>query len=892
MILTDIQIEAVRRFASPVRVEGLGAGLNILAAHNEAGKSTVLMALRAALTLRHSSKAQPVKDLFPYGGGSPHVGVAFQWKGQSCWLEKKFGNGKLARLDLGAERFDGDEAEERLQALFELEKTSKSEAAGLWNALLVAQGESFTQPPLLGGGRTSLQNCLQQSMEGVTGTAEAGAVLALVNRQLAQYQTATGKVTGRLRQVQEESEKARQQVAFLIDRRHALEEDIKALEQTRRMLRESESPERRRQAEEELAGLRQTRDQLRGLAAEEQVAQACLREADVKLQAIQAEQERRQAHKGEIARLEQHLAHAQAEQVDLAHRAQVADQNLVEAQSRLVAATQQHRQARAVLTRAMQRVERARNQQALEQERAVFERAQVAYARLEKAQADLAIMPVDAAFMRRLAKAVQGVQQAEVRIQAQATRFVADVQPEAQAHVRLNGKPCPVGPQLLTSVTELVVEGVGHFTITPATQQSATLQTDLAAAQAALDKILQEVGCQSVEQAEHQHEARKQAEREVAQAGAVCMALLSIPDASGAAATLAALRLALNEREALFARQQGEQEQAPEEEGAGLDVQQATHMEQSAGQQADLARQQEQDALAQRHAAHTRLEQSLAQAGQQQQALQRYQRELMAWHTEGSDLTLLNHAVQIEQDRQQAQAELARIAQTRQQEAPLAVVEQGIMRREQDMDKAREQAKTLSMDKRERETRIRQAEGEGLDEQLAGAQRHAAQLQSEEAACERERAALALLQSTLIRAETTQTQRYLAPLVQAMQPAFSALFHGVTLEMDTQFALTGLTRQRAEAVQDLSDGTREQIAVLVRLGFAELLHKRGAPAILVLDDALSFSDSQRLETLFDVLSAAATRLQIILLTCHAEQFAPLRGRMLSLRPMEHFMAPR
>lgn len=117
----------------------------------------MLKALRTALTLRHTSKAQPFKDLLPYGGGSPHIGVAFTWKGQSCWLEKKFGSSSLARLDLGAERFDGEEAEERLQALFELEKVSKSEAAGLWNALLVEQGESFAQPALQGAGRASFR---------------------------------------------------------------------------------------------------------------------------------------------------------------------------------------------------------------------------------------------------------------------------------------------------------------------------------------------------------------------------------------------------------------------------------------------------------------------------------------------------------------------------------------------------------------------------------------------------------------------------------------------------------------------------------------------------------------------------------------------------------------
>ncbi|WP_338332446.1 GTP-binding protein [Acetobacter sp. LMG 32666] len=892
MILTDLQIEAVRRFASPIRVEGLGAGLNVLAAPNEAGKSTVLKALRAALTLRHGSKAKPFQDLLPYGGGSPHVGVGFTWRGQPCWLEKKFGSGSLARLDLGAERFDGDAAEERLQDLFELEKINKYEAAGLWNALLVEQGESFAQPPLQGAGRASLQACLQQSIQGVTGTAEASAMLALVNKRLAQYQTATGKVSQRMRQVQEASEQAHALVATLVARREALHEDINGLEQTRRMLAESENPEQRRQAEEKLIALRQKRDLLLGLATQEQAAQAQLNATEQNLQYFQAEQERRQTRRADIARLEQALAEARVGQSELERLAQDVDQKLVQAQAGLGAASTRHQQARTTLSRVMQKAEQAQTQQALAQERAAFERANAACARLEKAQAALRVLPVDAAFMRRLAKAVQGVHQAQARMQAQATRFVATLQPDAAGTVWLNGQPCPLGPQSLTDVSELVVDGVGRFTITPPTQQSEALHTALATAQTALDDLLREVGCHSADQAESQHEAHRQAERAVEQASAECMALLGVAQASLIGGALDQQRQKLREREAHFAKAQAAQANAPEEDAQPLDVEQARRQEQDALTAVEVARQQEQEVLSQHRAAHARLEQIRAQTEQQQQTLQRDQRELSVWVERDPDAALLARTSQSEQDRQHAQVELARIAHIRQQEEPLAVVEQGITRREQDMEHVHAQVKRLSMDKMERETRIRQAEGDGLDEQLASAERHAGQLQGELAAWERERAALALLESTLLKAETTQTERYLAPLVQAMQPAFSALFRGVTLEVDTQFALTGLTRQRAEDIKDLSDGTREQIAVLVRLGFAELLHKRGAPAILVLDDALSFSDSQRLETLFDVLSDAATRLQIILLTCHAEQFTPLRGNMLSLRPMERFEAPR
>nr|WP_243444157.1 ATP-binding protein [Acetobacter persici] len=125
MILTDIQIEGFRRFASPVRLDGLGPGLNVLAAPNEAGKSTLLTALKAVLMVRSSSKAKPVKDLQPYGGGAPHVALSFTWKSMECHLEKQFLSKAFTRLILGPERFEGDQAEEALRACWGWKKPVK-----------------------------------------------------------------------------------------------------------------------------------------------------------------------------------------------------------------------------------------------------------------------------------------------------------------------------------------------------------------------------------------------------------------------------------------------------------------------------------------------------------------------------------------------------------------------------------------------------------------------------------------------------------------------------------------------------------------------------------------------------------------------------------------------
>jgi uncharacterized protein YhaN len=77
-----------------------------------------------------------------------------------------------------------------------------------------------------------------------------------------------------------------------------------------------------------------------------------------------------------------------------------------------------------------------------------------------------------------------------------------------------------------------------------------------------------------------------------------------------------------------------------------------------------------------------------------------------------------------------------------------------------------------------------------------------------------------------------------------------------------------------------SDGTKEQIAVLTRLAFAELLVDRGKPAAVILDDALAHSDPGRLERMFDILTHAARKTQIVIFGCDESRFLGLGGARL------------
>jgi len=86
----------------------------------------------------------------------------------------------------------------------------------------------------------------------------------------------------------------------------------------------------------------------------------------------------------------------------------------------------------------------------------------------------------------------------------------------------------------------------------------------------------------------------------------------------------------------------------------------------------------------------------------------------------------------------------------------------------------------------------------------------------------------------------------------------------------------------SEACADLSRGTQEQLAILTRLAFADLLLEDGAPISLILDDPLVYSDDARLETMTEILQDAAQRMQVILLTCRTKAFRHVDGNRITL----------
>lgn len=70
--------------------------------------------------------------------------------------------------------------------------------------------------------------------------------------------------------------------------------------------------------------------------------------------------------------------------------------------------------------------------------------------------------------------------------------------------------------------------------------------------------------------------------------------------------------------------------------------------------------------------------------------------------------------------------------------------------------------------------------------------------------------------------------------------------------------------------------------MLTRLAFARVLAKDGRPAPVILDDALVYSDDDRIEKMFDALHRQAREQQIIVFSCRQRAFQKLGGNVLQM----------
>jgi wobble nucleotide-excising tRNase len=195
---------------------------------------------------------------------------------------------------------------------------------------------------------------------------------------------------------------------------------------------------------------------------------------------------------------------------------------------------------------------------------------------------------------------------------------------------------------------------------------------------------------------------------------------------------------------------------------------------------------------------------------------------------------------------------------------------------EADINKLQQAARDLRVE-------LRALGQKGLGEDKDRLEGELAAARAMQAGVNREAQAIRLLHRVLSEAEKTAKETFLSPVTRHLRPYLKLLLPDAELRMNEDIEIVGLQRGAViEEFEHLSVGTREQLAVLTRLAFADLLREKGQPAAVILDDAIAYADRDRFERMQLILRKASKNLQVIVLTCRERDYQGLGAPIVRL----------
>jgi DNA repair exonuclease SbcCD ATPase subunit len=166
---------------------------------------------------------------------------------------------------------------------------------------------------------------------------------------------------------------------------------------------------------------------------------------------------------------------------------------------------------------------------------------------------------------------------------------------------------------------------------------------------------------------------------------------------------------------------------------------------------------------------------------------------------------------------------------------------------------------------------------EGRKGRLDAAEIERAHAEAEYARTQRCASAAALLRSVMTRHRDDARLRYVDPFRTEVQRLGRIVFGAdFEVEIDAELRICSRTLDgRTVPYDSLSGGAKEQLGIVARLAGAALVAKEdGVP--VVIDDALGFSDADRLAKMAGVFDAVGGDGQVIVLTCSPDRYAGVR----------------
>ncbi|GGG77683.1 AAA family ATPase [Corynebacterium pelargi] len=853
MIFHKIHIHNAAKVAEFKLEDIPNQGVVVIDGENEAGKSTIIELIRHALFTKSTSKGKDIEAFRPLARDEgPEISLELTM-GQhrlllhKRWLKKPVEELKALEGPLKGQQWTSTEAANRLEALVKGEANDPE----LFEALFVSQEK--LDADMKAAGIPSLQAMLNH--DDADAFDEDTELLAKLGKRYSATFTATGrpKAGSSLQTAIKAVEEAEEWNSTASDQFKQIEARVDLVDKTKPEILALEQrlpqAEKELQAkEQEYRSMKQAQDELEALKQRHADALALL-------EAAKRELEQRKELKQSLEQHELQCQELEEERKGKAALQQQEQRKVEEVAAALKACREQIAHLSSSIEQrsaALRLIEQNEELQRLREQRAQLEK-------LEKQQLSLESVPnvtqamvdavADAQAALRSARAVNESQSAQLRLNAQAPTDIA-----------LNGQEHTVDQEQRFAVTEAIELEIGgvEISVEPGAGSEASAQA-VKEAERALEQALQDTPAKDVEQLRELRTKREDAETALHQVRLERAGILGQREESEVSQRLAELELALqgvdipeqceDDREAL-----GEELQALQAEETGLverrealssrpaqraldgieaKVEHAQALVQGLAKDVEKAESKQpteelEQQLSQRVATCEELQGSLEQAGLQVDAF-------------GGE--------KLASEFEQSKAEVHNIQQDIAKKTALIEVNQSEIDAQSGVAEQAQQAERALQAARQR---------------LAVEQRDAD--------------AVKLLYEVLQRHRNEARERYARPLGQKLSQLAPYVYGSeVEFEFDQNLSVTARSSQDGHlALERLSVGAREQLAVLIRIALAMIAG--GEDTSLVLDDPLGASDPARIGSMSALLAKMAEKQQVIIMTCQPERFQKVPGR--------------
>ncbi len=869
MKLSALRLFNVKRFGGRgVAIEGIGDGVNVLCAVNEFGKSTSFEALHALFFQPHTGTPGDVQRLRPYSGGNPLVEADIVAAEGRFRITKQYYGGRFARVtDLATGRLvaQADEAENFIAGLV------KGGTAGPAGLLWVRQGVTGIERRSRSDEdgekevRRSLLESVQGEVEAVTGGRRMAGIMAAAGEALFELVTPTGKpkAGGRYAATIEDRDRLAAEERRLAGEVAALREALDARAGAVKRLAGLDRPEDREERRKAVETAQAAFDAARAHGERLRTAEAELAFARERRDAAHCALKAFRDALGRASEIEGKLRAAERQRSDAVEKRRNAAAAVEAARANAERAETDEQEARDLLARldAALKAREAAGHLSVLKER--LEQAEATRRRIEEGEARLALAKVPPAAVDQLQSL--DVEIVRLRAMEEAGRPSVSITYEGDAagSVTMDGTPLGEAEERsYAAQAQLSVPGIG--TITLRANRHVASDGRLAKAEGARRALLASMGVADLAGARARQARAQQMEAELREA----QARLSLLAPEG----LARLREEVAARDAAGAGML-ELKGDPDHARTALADAEARRKEaRQALKDAEPLRGGADDAFV---AAETGLALLLAERGQVE--------ALIGPQDERGEREQALCDLLREREAALAGAE-AQAATLRAGAVDLAAVEARLSRIRSAHDAAEKEAATLRETLAELTGRISAYADDAVEEKWREAGEALSAANARVAAFEKEAAVLRRLSSALETARSQARELYLKPVMGELKPLLGLLFDDVSITFDDRTLLPQTIERNGqeEDVERLSGGMREQLSVLTRLAFARLLARDGRSAPVILDDALVYSDDDRIEKMFDALHRQAKDQQIIVFSCRQRAFQKLGGNALHM----------